>query len=124
MESEALAKSLMKTGNMKRMSAIQFKQALCMELLRCETILKDTLPSIIKVWVIQDYALSNPLAQTFAAVPGHDTKAQTYSASLVTQGDTEDGLCRHSFRRTARIKFWSCEKYVACCSDRLAAVMW
>ena len=47
-ESEALAKSLMKSG-MKRMNAIQFKQALCMELLRCESILKDTLPSIIKV---------------------------------------------------------------------------
>ena len=50
-ESEALVKSLMKSG-MKKMSAIQFKQALCMELLRCESIVKDTLPSIIKVWAV------------------------------------------------------------------------
>lgn len=53
-ESEALAKNLMKSGK-KKMSAIQFKQALCMELLRCESIVKDTLPSIIKVWVRQDF---------------------------------------------------------------------
>ena len=33
----------------KKMSAIQFKQALCMELLRCEGILKEALPSIMKV---------------------------------------------------------------------------
>ena len=51
-ESEALAKSLMKSAK-KKMSAIQFKQALCMELLRCESIVKDTLPSIIKVWATQ-----------------------------------------------------------------------
>ncbi len=50
-ESAALANSLMKSG-MKRMSAINFKQALCMELLRSESILRDTLPSIIKVWVV------------------------------------------------------------------------
>ncbi len=53
-ESEALAKSLMKSG-MKKVSAIQFKQALCMELLRCESIVKDTLPSIIKVWAMQGF---------------------------------------------------------------------
>ncbi|KAL0050961.1 hypothetical protein WJX82_011093 [Trebouxia sp. C0006] len=52
-ESEALAKSLMKSG-MKKMSAIQFKQALCMELLRCESIVKDTLPSIIKEFDLDD----------------------------------------------------------------------
>ncbi|DBA77116.1 TPA: hypothetical protein ACH3X1_009695 [Trebouxia sp. C0004] len=52
-ESEALAKSLMKSG-MKKMSAIHFKQALCMELLRCESIVKDTLPSIIKEFDLDD----------------------------------------------------------------------
>lgn len=54
-ESEALAKSLVKSGK-KKMSAIQFKQALCMELLRCESIVKDTLPSIIKVWATQGFS--------------------------------------------------------------------
>lgn len=58
-ESEALAKSLMKSG-MKKMSAIQFKQALCMELLRCESIVKDTLPAIIKVWAMQGFMHAKP----------------------------------------------------------------
>lgn len=47
-DSAALAKTLLKS-ELKKMSAIQFKQALCMELLRCEGILKEALPSIIKV---------------------------------------------------------------------------
>lgn len=47
-DSAALTKSLLKS-DFKKMSAIQFKQALCMELLRCEDILKEALPSIIKV---------------------------------------------------------------------------
>lgn len=52
-ESAALARSLMKAG-MKKMSAIQFKQALCLELLRCEAVMKEALPSIIKVGVRAD----------------------------------------------------------------------
>jgi len=54
----------MKSG-MKKMSAIQFKQALCMELLRCESIVKDTLPSIIKVWAMQGFyaRLHHPIKQ-------------------------------------------------------------
>lgn len=47
-ESAALAKSILK-GSLKKMSAIQFKQELCLELLRCEAILKERLPAIIKV---------------------------------------------------------------------------
>ncbi len=58
----------MKSG-MKKMSAIQFKQALCMELLRCESIVKDTLPSIIKVWAMQGLRM---LAQPYAkAIKAH-----------------------------------------------------
>lgn len=47
-ESAALTKSLLK-GSLKKMSAVHFKQELCLELLRCEAILKDALLSIIKV---------------------------------------------------------------------------
>ena len=58
-ECAALAKSLLKS-EFKKMSAIHFKQALCMELLRCEGILKEKLPSIIKVWDAQ--GLTKPCA--------------------------------------------------------------
>lgn len=47
-ESATLAKSLLK-GSMKKMTAIHFKQELCLELLRCEAILKERISAIIKV---------------------------------------------------------------------------
>ena len=51
----------------KKMSAIQFKQALCMELLRCESVVKETLPSVLKVSLV--LRLHNQIANLSGLCP-------------------------------------------------------